>query len=157
LAGGNFSGNPYFQKISNRIRSNDIVLKPDLNYQQLKQLYARGAIFWHACGLNETNPHLIEHFGMTTVEAMQNKCVPVVYDGGGQQEIVSHGLNGFRFKNIDQLQQFTLALIKNKKLREDLVDAAYERSHDFNLKAFQNNIENIFEDIDQELCGVDAL
>lgn len=157
LAGGNFQENPYFKKISKSIQSKDVTLKPDLNHQQLKQLYRQGTIFWHACGLNEVKPHLIEHFGMTTVEAMQNKCVPVVYDGGGQQEIVSHGENGFRFKDTNQLQHYTLDLIRDKIQCKRMADAAYEHSHDFNLQAFQNRIQAFLGEIECDLRGVDAL
>jgi len=45
---------------------------------------------------------------MTTVEAMQNYCVPVVIDGGGQREIVEHGISGFRFTSKEELKSYTL-------------------------------------------------
>ncbi len=157
LAGGNFPKNPYYQKVKERIRSKDIELRPDIGYQELKELFGKASIFWHACGLNEVHPHLIEHFGMTTVEAMQNKCVPVVYDGGGQREIVTHGQNGFRFQTLDGLQQYTIDLLTDPDLREKLADAAYERSHDFNLTSFQQHVETLFSKIECELRGVDTL
>ncbi len=157
LAGGSFPQNAYYQKIKDRICSTDIELHPDLGHKELQQLYAEASIFWHACGLMETEPHLIEHFGMTTVEAMQNKCVPVVYDGGGQREIVSHGENGYRFSNLEQLQQYTRALINDKELLEKMANAAYEQSHAFNLEAFGKQVNAFFSDLEKELCGVDAL
>ncbi|MDZ7833049.1 MAG: glycosyltransferase [Desulfobacterales bacterium] len=158
LAGGNFPKNSYYQEIKNKVRQcKDIELMPDVSHQVLKDLYARASIFWHACGLNETSPHLIEHFGMTTVEAMQNKCVPVVFDGGGQKEIIRHGQNGFRFQNIFQLQQYTLELIKDGKKYENMAAAAYTRSHDFNANSFGQQIESFFSELEYELCGVDSL
>lgn len=157
LAGGSFPDNPYYQKVRERIRTGQIALRPDLGHGELKALYAGASIFWHACGLNETSPHRIEHFGMTTVEAMQNRCVPVVYDGGGQREIVSHGKNGFRFQNIEQLRRYTLDLIENRDLRETMAEAAYARSHDFSLQAFRKQVKDFFSHIECELCGTDAL
>lgn len=68
---------------------------PNLTNSDILKLYGEASIFWHACGLGEKDPHLVEHFGMTTVEAMQNYCVPIVIDGGGQKEIVEHGVSGF--------------------------------------------------------------
>ena len=157
LVGGNFPDNPYFHKISQSIRSEDVLLQPDLTHDQLKQWYVKSSIFWHACGLYESEPHKIEHFGMTTVEAMQNKCVPVVYDGGGQKEIVSQGKDGYRFQDIGQLQNFTLDLIKNEGKRKQMAYAGYMRSHDFNLQAFQKHILAFFSEIERDLRGVDAL
>jgi len=66
-----------------------------------------GAFSWPAstCPLFETSGSLplkrtlrvsLEHFGITTVEAMAAGCVPLVYDSGGQAEIVSSGYNGYR-------------------------------------------------------------
>ncbi len=47
---------------------------------------------------------------MTTVEAMQNCCVPIVIDGGGQREIVEHGDSGFRFSTLEELRTFSLTV-----------------------------------------------
>jgi GT2 family glycosyltransferase len=157
LAGGSFPENPYYQRVKKKSCITDIELKPDLGHKELRQLYANAAIFWHACGLKEADPHLIEHFGMTTVEAMQNKCVPVVYDGGGQREIVSHGENGFRFGNLEQLQKFTIDLVTQKELREKMAEKAYVQSHAFNLEAFEKQVNSLFSDLEESLRGVDAL
>ena len=159
LAGGSFEDNAYFDVVEKRIkRSSAIIeLKPNVSYQELKSLYRDAAIFWHACGLNETSPHLIEHFGMTTIESMQNYCVPIVIDGGGQVEIVKHGECGFRFDSLEALQDYTLKVISNEELRKELAQKAYERSHNFNLEVFQNHVLEIFTEIENELLGVEIL
>ena len=74
-----------------------VELKVNIPVSELQEMYRQAGIFWHFCGLLQTEPALVEHFGMTTVEAMQNGCVPVVFDGGGQREIVEEGRSGFRF------------------------------------------------------------
>src|SRR5207245_8469233 len=61
-----------------------IDLRVNVPMAELRTWYAKAAVFWHACGLDEREPHLIEHFGMTTVEAMQNRCAPVVFDEIGR-------------------------------------------------------------------------
>ena len=98
----------------------------------------RAAIFWHACGLNETKPERIEHFGMTTVESMQNYCVPIVIDGGGQREIVEQGKSGYRFSTLSQLQEHSLTVITDPQLCQTLAENAYGRSQLFDQNSIQS-------------------
>ena len=155
LAGGTFPGNPYFDKVKRLVESLhcNIELRPDVTYEELRALYRDAAIFWHACGLKEKDPHLVEHFGMTTVEAMQNFCVPVVIDGGGQREIVEHNVSGFRFRTVKQLQEHTKTLISDEVLRQTMAENAYNRSHNFNMDVFRAKLDEIFGDIEIELKG----
>ncbi|MBI4689735.1 MAG: glycosyltransferase, partial [Nitrospirae bacterium] len=159
LAGGNSPANPYFEKVKKLVDSAqcNIELRPNLNYAELKELYSKASIFWHACGLNETDPHLVEHFGMTTVEAMQNYCVPIVIDGGGQREIVEHGESGFRFKTIEELQLYTMNIINDENLRKQIAIKAYKKSHDFNFDVFREKIIALFSEIENELIGEDVI
>lgn len=160
LAGGTHQGNnPYFNKIKEDIGTKDtnIELVRDLEYAELRKLYRRASIFWHACGLDAKEPHLVEHFGMTTVEAMQNYCVPIVIDGGGQKEIVEHGISGFRFKNIMELKEYTLKIIEDGPLREEISISAYNRSHCFTLKIFEKNIIRFIMNVENYFKGGELL
>jgi GT2 family glycosyltransferase len=156
LVGGNHDGNPYFIKLLKEIkmiRPANIVLKPNLANDEVRDLYQRASIFWHACGLSEFRPHLIEHFGMTTVEAMQNFCVPIVIDGGGQREIVEHGKIGFRFDSIEQLKEYTLKVIRDDELRKEMARNAYEKSHEFNSEIFRNQLLTFMQNVENRLRG----
>lgn len=148
LAGGSTKDNKYVKKLKSFIKNHavPIEIKENIANGQLKKLYAQAKIFWHACGLNQNekkHPNLIEHFGMTTVEAMQNKCAPIVIDGGGQKEIITHKENGFRFGNEIQLKKFTLKLIKNEKLLKKIQQAALKRSKDFRKSVFQKSFKKL--------------
>ncbi len=155
VAGGNFPENPYFKKVEGVVRSQpyNIELRPDVGYEELMTLYRDAAIFWHACGLGESDPHLVEHFGMTTVEAMQNYCVPVVIDGGGQKEIVEHGVSGYRFSTPEELQSYTMEVVLDPDKRKEIAARAYERSHRFNFDVFKRQVVKMFQDIENELAG----
>ena len=156
LVGGNFDKNPYFEKIMDemkRIKPTNIIVKPNLTNDEVKDLYRRAAIFWHACGFEETIPHLIEHFGMTTVEAMQNYCVPIVIDGGGQREIVEHGKVGFRFSSLEQLKEYTLKVLRDESLRKEMALNAHERSHAFNSEIFRNQFLAFIKNVEERLMG----
>jgi GT2 family glycosyltransferase len=159
LAGGNSPGNPYFEEIVKLVDevNCEIELKTNLSYSEIRALYKAASIFWHSCGLYETDPRFVEHFGMTTVEAMQNYCVPVVINGGGQVEIVQNGINGFTFATIAELQSHTLRIMNDEVLRRDIAEKAYRRSHEFNEEAFKKRVTTLFSEIEDELVGIDGL
>ncbi len=153
LAGGNYPDNTYFDIVKKEVEAAqcNIELNPDTSYEELKELYTDASIFWHACGLNETNPHLIEHFGMTTVEAMQNYCVPIVIDGGGQREIVENNVNGFRFSTIKELLFYTQNVISDESLRRKIALSAFQSSHQFNFEIFKQRVFELFSEIEGEI------
>ena len=73
LIGGSLRRNAYLERVEKLAgRDSSIEVRVDVPFDELKSWYGRSSIFWHACGLGEQEPHLIEHFGMTTAEAMQN-------------------------------------------------------------------------------------
>ncbi len=159
LAGGNPVTNPYFEKVAALVAKAgcNIELKTNLRFDEVKALYRSASLFWHACGLDEADPRLVEHFGMTTVEAMQNYCVPIVIRGGGQVEIVQDGICGFTFSTLKELQAHTLTVINDGALRRSLAEGAYQRSHKFNGEAFKARVTSLFAEIESALIGVDTL
>ncbi|MGD2086046.1 MAG: glycosyltransferase family 4 protein [Candidatus Aminicenantes bacterium] len=147
LAGGSPDENDYLKTIKKVIEKSgaeNIQLKLNIPGDELKSLYQRSVIFWHLCGLDQTDPALVEHFGMTIVEAMQNRTVPIVFDGGGQREIVEHGSSGFRVSSTAQLMTFTLKLIREPQLREELGRQAFERSKAFTREVFEKKTRDFF-------------
>ena len=115
----------------------------------MKEWYGRAAIFWHFCGLGQSNPANVEHFGMSTVEAMQNGCLPIVFDGGGQREIVENGISGFRFASARELRELTLRALADPGLRQRFGAAARARGAQFNRAVFAAKVRGLF----RELAG----
>jgi glycosyltransferase involved in cell wall biosynthesis len=114
---------------------------------RLKELYGKAKIFWHATGLGENEnkyPERMEHFGMTTVEAMSAGCVPVVINKGGQPEIVESGLGGFLFETIKELNEHTIRLINDDALLKKMSERCMERSIEFSLGKFEARVKEIF-------------
>lgn len=110
---------------------------------ELKTLYAKAKIFWHAAGLGEDEhraPELAEHFGITTVEAMAGGCVPVVIRKGGQPEIVEHGVSGFLWDTIEELHTYTQRLMSDEALRLKMSAAAFTRAQRFSRSRFVDKI-----------------
>lgn len=156
LCGGSASPNPYLEKIRALLKAQPdlpVELKINIPLNELKKLYARSALFWHFCGLQQSNPAHVEHFGMSTVEAMQNQCLPIVFDGGGQREIVENGISGFRFANIRQLLDLTLQLIRDPGQRQRSSRAAQLRGGNFTRAIFVERIRGLFGHLAEEYAS----
>lgn len=141
------SDRAYFEHTRDVAADHRIDILPNLPINDLRALYQKASIFWHAMGMTAdeaNNPVDVEHFGITTVEAMAAGAVPVVIDKGGQREIVDDGINGFRWKNLEELGSLTQKLIMNPDLRLTLSKSAVEKSNKYSLEAFNANIDTIF-------------
>jgi len=157
IAGGTHHRNPYLEKVKKATQSlppEKVVLKVNISLDKLKSLYQKASVFWHLAGLEEIDPERAEHFGMTTVEAMQNQCVPVVYKGGGQKEIVKDQENGLFFDTREELMEKTIQLMDSRTLLKKMGRSAYERGKEFTKEKFQNRVKNHFEEVMKEYCSV---
>ena len=113
---------------------------------ELRELYREAAIYWHATGYGfdaDTWPGKQEHFGITTVEAMSAAAVPVVYASGGQKEIVSDGVDGFCWNDLDQLAAETRKLANDDELRCRLGRQAVIASRRFDRESFAKAIDRV--------------
>lgn len=119
----------------------EIILSP--NRTELEKLYAESGIFWHAKGYGETNPMLMEHFGMTTVEAMSAGCIPVVINKGGQPEIVNSEC-GYVWDEPIQLVSYTEQLLMLTTDRILMMrEACRERSKMCSKESFKESVMGI--------------
>jgi GT2 family glycosyltransferase/glycosyltransferase involved in cell wall biosynthesis len=159
LVGGSSAENYYLDKVEEAISNANcpIEAKPNSPVAEVRDLYQRAAVFWHACGLDETLPERVEHFGMTTVEAMQNYCVPIVIDGGGQREIVEHEESGFRFSTLEQLSDFSMSVIDDREHCQSMAERAFQRSQLFNHDVFRGNVDRLLDEVEVQLLGRDIL
>ena len=112
----------------------------------IENYYSLSKIFWHAKGYGvdeKTNPYDLEHFGLTTVEAMSAGCVPVVINKGGQKEIVENGVNGFRWDTPEELVEKTVYLIQHEDEREKMAENAIEKAKHYSLDNFTENLGKV--------------
>lgn len=147
LAGGSQADNPYLEKIRETVNSTpgvNIEIGVNIPIEQLKDYYKQAKIFWHLCGLNQKDPALVEHFGMTICEAMQNHLAPIVFDGGGQREIVDQGVSGFRVNTLSELAQHTVRLIREPERLTSISAAAYKKSKQFAIDKFNSRVQEYF-------------
>lgn len=128
------------EKLKKGLKKYPIFFYPNYPYDELIKLYEQSSIYWHAAGFGEENPIDMEHFGITTVEAMAGGGVPVVVNLGGQKEIVQQNKSGFLWNHIDELLNYTVDLINDPKLMQKISKNAAARSKIFSKEKFCQNI-----------------
>jgi len=157
LVGGSPDSNPYLDKIKDilaKANLNNIEIKVNISGDELSQLYQKAKLFWHICGLNQTDPSLVEHFGMTIVEAMQNYIAPIVFDGGGQREIIDHGVNGYRIQSLSDLIRFTSDLAHNPARIKKFGIQAQKKSLLFTRERFEETVRDFYNRIVTDYISV---
>jgi len=137
LAGGLLpSDQQYFDSLAHSVHGVPIRLLPNISNDELIALYQSSKFYWHAAGFGENNPAQMEHFGITTAEAMSAGVVPLVYGAGGQLEIVTNEESGLIWKTPEELIQKTAALIEDQKKYAVLSEGAVTRAKDFSDTRF---------------------
>lgn len=132
--------------LKNKSNGYPIKIITDASMAKLKDYYGRAKLFWHAAGYGEdleTQPDRAEHFGITTVEAMAAGCVPLVFSGGGQREIVEEKNTGCLWVSTDELAIDTMGLIKDPQLMNKMARKAVVRAKDFSREKFFANLEKL--------------
>ncbi len=149
LAGGlNNEDKTYFDEIR-KIAGNDssIILKPNISRQELDLLYKQAMFYWHFSGYGvdeEKNPHLVEHMGITPLEAAAAGTIPFCYEAGGPKEIITDGINGFLFKNEDELIKKMSKIITDEDLQNKIRAAGVQFVKDnFSYDIFKKNVFKI--------------
>jgi len=130
----------YLTSLKREAKGIPISFYPNCSFSTLVELYAKSKIYWHAAGFEETKPEYMEHFGISTVEAMASGCIPVVFADGGQPEIVSERKNGFLFRTTEELLTKT---VEASKRSPKFVRSVLERSKDFSEKRFTDAFDTL--------------
>ena len=144
LAGGVEVGvGNYIKKLRKSAEGYPIEIIESPDYKTLKDLYGKAKIFWSASGYGENeekSPEKVEHFGITVVEAMAGKVVPVVYRAGGHKEIITDGRNGLLWNTPANLAKETQDLISNPGLLHKIALNAGKSAEKYSETLFKNSI-----------------
>lgn len=133
----------YAQAVTQSAQGYPIEILHEIDRQALYKLYAQSAIYWHATGYGideTTHPEKVEHFGISTLEAMAAGAAPVVINKGGQKEIMQGELQAYTWSTQDECLEKTLKLVKNKNEREKVASQAIQRSKDFSKAVFTKTL-----------------
>lgn len=144
LVGGcSEAGEGYLEQVRAAASGYPVELHVNATGEELESLYARAAIYWHASGYGEDarrHPDRLEHFGISTVEAMSAGAVPVVIGLAGQRETVRHGVDGFHFRTLDGLCALTRSLTRDPALLRRLSTSAADRARLYSVDAFADQL-----------------
>ncbi len=66
--------------------------------------------------------------------------MPVVFAAAGPAEIVRHGVDGFHWKTLEELQSFTRQLMNDEELRSKMSSAAQLQAAEFGVDVFAARI-----------------
>ena len=133
------ASNRFVQSLEETGKGYPIEFRYDTTVDELQGLLERAKIYWHATGYDEVstkNPEKFEHFGLSTIEAAQLGAVPVVFNGGGQPEIISHAKNGFLWNTTNELMDYSKLLMENESIWSDFSKAALD-----SMKIFSEDIQ----------------
>jgi GT2 family glycosyltransferase/glycosyltransferase involved in cell wall biosynthesis len=155
LVGGSAGESEYLERLRVEAKLDRVIeLHVNLPLDQVNGFYRRASLFWHLCGFDEFLPERVEHFGMATVEAMQQGCIPIVFDGGGQREIVVDGVSGYRVATFEALIDRTFKLIGNPIQRHAMTQRVRDRGQCFNLGQFTDRVNTLFDAIAREFTTI---
>ncbi len=140
------SSQTYFDEVRSAARGLPVAFAPNLSREALLAHYERSRIFWHATGFGHDEqraPDKVEHFGISTVEAMARGCLPVVNGKGGQKEIVQDGISGYLWQTLPELVAATASAIAQGQAMSRLLEAARTRAQTFSLERFANKAREL--------------
>lgn len=133
----------YLDKLKKMSKNLPVEFLTDVSDESLKKIYSKSKIFIQAKGMDNNDkrfPGLVEHFGMTSAEAMSYGCIPLLLNKGGYTEIVNKN-TGFIFNNKEEAVKSLVKLISNKKLLESMCKAGIQRAKKFSLERMQKEID----------------
>jgi len=147
LAGGSGIGTAdYTDYLKKKSKGYPIEIIQNPTFLELVNLYAKAKFFWSAAGygINEKkSPELVEHFGISLVEAMAAGAVPLVYAAGGFKEIVV-GDCGILWTKTGELVANTEKISANYSLLKEMSASSQKRSESFSYEVFDESMRELF-------------
>ncbi|KAA6438384.1 glycosyltransferase family 1 protein [Dyadobacter flavalbus] len=127
-----------------RQRMKNAFFTGSLSHEKLSELYASADIFLFTS--------VTETYGNVVLEAMASGLPCVIADGGGSQDFINQGINGFKCQpenEADYVEKIQ-TLIRNNALREMISDNGRRYSLGFDW----NKLTNIYFDELHNLAGI---
>ncbi len=138
----------YFNRLKKIVKNDrSILLKPNVTFHELYDLYKRASFYWHFSGLGvdeNTHPEEVEHLGITPLEGMSMGCLTFCVNSGGPKENIQDGKTGFLFVTENELFK-KMKIIMNKpqdqtKIRNNAKE--YILDH-FAFTKFKKNVREL--------------
>lgn len=144
---GAIENQSFFDAIKEKAVGLPISFETDIDRAALVELYGQARLFWHATGYEvdpEQHPEKVEHFGISTVEAMAAGCVPLVIPSGGQAELLPEELEPYAWHTIDELIRNTTKVLKNPQLESRLRRVVRQHAQEFSSAVLEETVRKLF-------------
>jgi glycosyltransferase involved in cell wall biosynthesis len=138
----------YFDQVKKAAQALPVEFYTNLDRKSLLDWYAQATLYWHATGFEvdaTREPSKVEHFGISTVEAMSYGCLPVVLSQGGQREVLGETLAQLGWQTKAECVAISSQLIADSALRHKLADEAVRQAHQFGPTQFTNTLQRMLE------------
>ncbi len=116
---------------------------PNIGRDDLAALYRRSAVLIHATGFGvdpDEFPEMLEHFGITPVEAASFGCIPVVYGQGGPRDVVGVLGSDTTFETVDECVDIVRRLIDDPLGSARTSAHVRQSSRAFSVAAFRARV-----------------
>jgi glycosyltransferase involved in cell wall biosynthesis len=146
LIGGLMQAGDYFKDLKKSGEGYPIKILTNASFDTLLHYCQRAKIYWHAAGYGTDltlEPEKAEHFGISIVEAMASRTVPIVFKGGGPAEIVGNNNEMLCWTTPSELQEKTKLLITNNSLWSKLSEKVSLRAKSFELTSFSASLSKL--------------
>jgi glycosyltransferase involved in cell wall biosynthesis len=93
-------------KYLENIKNGNIYIHPNLKDVEKQNILTKADYIIHAAGMDENesiNPFVFEHFGISIIEGLEKKCIPICTNGGFPKHYIKHEENGYLFKDGNDL------------------------------------------------------
>lgn len=140
---GGIEDQAYADELHQLAGQSSIEFYHDLNREQLESWYRKASLYWHAAGygIDDTvHPEKVEHFGISTVEAMSYGVVPLVVGKGGQLEVLGRELAQNAWQTIDECVTKTATFITSPNTLQVAQRAALQQARSFDETHFQQTL-----------------
>jgi glycosyltransferase involved in cell wall biosynthesis len=139
----------YAAEVDQMAKGYPIKIFHDATFDVLRQYYSHASIYWHAAGFGidqEAFPTKVEHFGISTIEAMASEAVPVVVNKGGLPEIIEHGKTGFLCESEQDFISYTRKLVERSQLLKQFQPVVRAQAETFSKERFDATLREM-------ICG----
>lgn len=110
---------------------------------ELLKYYQQASLYWHATGYGvdqELEPEKLEHFGITTLEAMAAGAAPVVFNAGGQPEVLGEKLTSLLWNSDEECISITAELLQDAELLRARQETSIARAIEFDQGHFEQKV-----------------
>lgn len=137
----------YFEQLKKQAAGLRVEFVPNASHQQLMEYYKQASIYWHSTGyeVNEAeNPEKVEHFGITTAEAMAYGVVPFVLIKGGQPEVLGSLSRELGWSTKEQCVALTAEVLKDTHALQELSKRVRVEVRRFSEDVFNKKVKELF-------------